>query len=107
MDINERGPASPEEYENARLAAKTRHLESQVAMLREALEIAIDCRPIGYETLTECREHKIRRALAATPSDWLRKHDAEIREQMLDLFRGKHRDYANELAAELEGEKHD
>ena len=52
--------------------------------------------------LSDCEEAL---ALPNNSADWLRKHDAEIREQMLDLFRGKHRDYANELAAELEAGK--
>ena len=33
----------------------------------------------------------------------IKRHDSAIREEMIDLFRLKHRDYANELAAELEG----
>ncbi len=38
-----------------------------IALLREigkALEITVDCRPIGTETFTEAREYKVRKALA-------------------------------------------
>jgi len=47
------------------LRAELAHKDEMLKVARDALVIVIDCRPIGYETMTEAREHKIRKALAA------------------------------------------
>ena len=38
-----------------------------IEQMLEALAVVLQCRPIGYETMTEARERKIREALALQP----------------------------------------
>lgn len=76
-----------------RLSGKTGYcvqceaLSALCEKLREALQTAVDCRPIGTETMTEAREYKIHKALTlpdiATPI--LAERDAKTLEEAAKL----------------------
>lgn len=89
---------------------KCDELAAQNAQLREALEIVIDCRPIGYETLTAPRERKIRETLALPDlaSSILRKRDTQVlRNAAKEFVRQGYGNWAvlDCMAAELEAGK--
>ncbi len=84
-DLQLHFPASdPKEVAKALLAQ-----QAVIDQMCEALAVVLQCRPIGYETMTEARERKIREALALQPSlTALREHDAEVVTQCYYVVRG-------------------
>lgn len=61
--------------------------QAVIEQMCEALAVVLQCRPIGYETMTEARERKIREALALQHSlTALREHDAEVCQEFANFL---------------------
>ncbi len=85
-------------------------LAAQVVAMRESLQKIYDRRPANtipakYEYAVEQIAQRMLVLDTTSAESILRERDAKVQDEMLDRFRGKHRDYANEIERELEEER--
>lgn len=88
---------------NETLAARVEQLREANKMLDDALK---ESHPNGSFGKVFALWNKAREALYTTDdtASILAERDARIREEMLDMFRAKHRDYSNEIERDMADE---